>query len=109
VSASTPGFWSRHAEAATSSYKSSCANSPPWSVNSASSDFEACHYALLGLMCIYAIELLPDNIVECRANLLDIFSEYLALSPSDDLYKAAFYVLTPHAQKEIIQQCAHPQ
>jgi hypothetical protein len=58
------------------------------------SDFEKRHYALLGLMCMYGIELLPDNIVECRANLLDIFAEYLALAPSDDLYKAAFYVLS---------------
>ena len=58
------------------------------------SDFEKRHYALLGLMCMYGIELLPDNIVECRAHLLDIFAEYLVLTPSDDLYKAAFYVLS---------------
>jgi len=31
------------------------------------SDFERRHYALLGLMCIYGIELLADNIAECRA------------------------------------------
>jgi hypothetical protein len=31
------------------------------------SDFERRHYALLGLMCPYGIELLPDNIAECRA------------------------------------------
>ena len=35
------------------------------------SDFERSHYALLGLMCIYGIELLPDNIAECRTNLLE--------------------------------------
>ena len=58
------------------------------------SDFERQHYALFGLMCIYGIELLPDNIVECRANLLDIFAEYLALAPADALYRAAFYVLS---------------
>ncbi len=58
------------------------------------SDFERRHYALFGLMCVYGIELLPDNIVECRANLLDIFAEYLALAPEDDLYRAAFYVLS---------------
>jgi putative phage-type endonuclease len=57
------------------------------------SDFERRHYALLGLMCIYGIELLPDNIVECRANLLEIFAEYLGLAPTDDLYRAAFGVL----------------
>ncbi len=30
------------------------------------SDFERRHYALLGLMCCYGIELLEDNIAECR-------------------------------------------
>ena len=58
------------------------------------SDFEKRHYALLGLMCIYGIELLPDNIAECRANLLDIFAEYLSLEETDDLYRAASFVLT---------------
>ena len=58
------------------------------------SDFERRHYALLALMCIYGIELLPDNITECRANLLEIFAEYLALAPTDDLYRAGFYVLS---------------
>ncbi len=58
------------------------------------SDFERRHYALFGLMCIYGIELLPDNIVECRANLLELFSEYLALAPADDLYRSAFHVLS---------------
>jgi len=58
------------------------------------SDFERRHYALLGLMCLYGIELLPDNIAECRANLLGVFAEYLNLDPSDDLYRAAFYVLS---------------
>jgi len=60
----------------------------------AKSDFERQHYALLALMCIYGIELLPDNIAECRANLLEIFADYLNLSPSDDPYRAAFYVLS---------------
>lgn len=58
------------------------------------SDFERRYYALLALMCVYGIELLPDNIVECRANLLEIFAEYLALAPADELYRAAFYVLS---------------
>ncbi len=57
------------------------------------SEFEKRHYALLGLMCIYGIELLPDNIVECRANLLEIFAEYLNLNELDDLYRAASYVI----------------
>ena len=58
------------------------------------SDFERRHYALLALMCLYGIELLTDNIAQCRANLLAIFAEYLNLVPSDDMYRAAFYVLS---------------
>jgi hypothetical protein len=58
------------------------------------SDFERRHYALLGLMCIYGIELLPDNIAECRASLLVVLAEYLNLSKADDIYRAAFYVLS---------------
>src|SRR5262249_21767646 len=58
------------------------------------SDFEKRHYALLALMCIYGIELLADNIAECRANLLEIFADYLTLNESDVLYRAASYVLS---------------
>jgi hypothetical protein len=58
------------------------------------SEFERQHYALLSLMCIYGIELLVDNIAECRANLLEIFAEYLNLDESTDLYRAAFFVLS---------------
>jgi hypothetical protein len=58
------------------------------------SDFERQHYALLALMCIYGIELLADNIAECRANVLEIFAEYLNLDKADDLYRAASYVLS---------------
>ena len=57
------------------------------------SDFERHHYALLGLMCIYGIELLADNIDECRANVLEVFANYLQLDETDDLYRAASYVL----------------
>lgn len=57
------------------------------------SDFERRHYALLGLMSIYGIELLADNIAECRANLLEILAEHLRLDDSDVLYSAASYVL----------------
>jgi hypothetical protein len=58
------------------------------------SDFERRQYALLGLMCCYGIELLADNIAECRANVLDVFAEYLSLDETDDLYRAASYVLS---------------
>src|SRR6476660_164518 len=54
-------------------------------LKSGKSEFERRHYALLGLMCIYGIELLPDNIEECRDNLLEIFAEYLSLDDSDEL------------------------
>lgn len=58
------------------------------------SEFEKRYYALLALMCIYGIELLPDNIAECRENVLEILAEYLNLEPLDDLYHAASYVLS---------------
>lgn len=58
------------------------------------SDFEKRHYALLGLMCIYGIELLDDNIAECRDNMLEILAEYLNIDDSDDLYLAASFVLS---------------
>ena len=58
------------------------------------SDFNRRHYALLGLMCCYGIELLADNIEECRANMLEVLSDYLCLSPEDDLYRAASHVLS---------------
>jgi hypothetical protein len=59
----------------------------------AKSDFERKHYALLALMCAYGIELLPDNIAECRANMLEILGEYLKIDQADDCYRAALFVL----------------
>lgn len=58
------------------------------------SAFERQHYALLATMCIYGIELLPDNIAECRANVLGVFAQYLNLDESDDFYRAASYVVS---------------
>ena len=58
------------------------------------SDFDRQQYALLALMCIYGIELLPDNIAECRNNVLEVFSDYLQLDVTDDLYRAASFVLS---------------
>lgn len=46
------------------------------------SEFEKRHYALFALMCIYGIELLEDNAVECRDNLAGTFARYLNLSRS---------------------------
>ena len=45
-------------------------------------------------MSIYGIELLEDNIDECRANLIEIFAEYLNLDAKDETYLAASAVLT---------------
>jgi len=58
------------------------------------SDFEKQHYALLALMSIYGIELLADNITECRANMLEILADYLKIDESVELYSAASYVLS---------------
>ena len=57
------------------------------------SDFERRHHALFALMCIYGIELLKDNVEECRESLLSIYAEYLQSSPDDKWYRAAESVL----------------
>ncbi len=56
-------------------------------------DFEKHHYALLALMCIYGIELLADNIAECRANMLEVLADYLAAEPQHYFYQAASHVI----------------
>jgi hypothetical protein len=58
------------------------------------SEFEKRHYSLLALMCSYGIELLADNIAECRANMLEVLAEYQNIDESDELYRAAAYVLS---------------
>jgi hypothetical protein len=60
----------------------------------ANSEFERRQYSLLAVMCIYGIELLADNIEECRANLLEVLSDYLNLADSDELYRGASYVIS---------------
>lgn len=57
------------------------------------SDFDRRQYALLSAMCVYGIELLADNVAECRENLVAITTEHLQLEKSDDLVRAASYVL----------------
>jgi hypothetical protein len=57
-------------------------------------DFERRHYALLAVMCTYGIELLADNIIECRANMLEVFADYLNLGETDEVYLAAYYVVS---------------
>jgi hypothetical protein len=56
------------------------------------SDFEHRHYALLALMSIYGIELLADNVAECRQNLIEVFAADLGLG-DDEWYAAAATVL----------------
>jgi hypothetical protein len=63
-------------------------------LNYGKSDFERRHYALVALSCCYGIELLADNIAECRANMLDVFASYLKLDETDDLYRAAAHMLS---------------
>jgi hypothetical protein len=57
------------------------------------SEFETRHYALLALMSIYGIELLEDNIYECREQLLAIYSNFLGIDQESFWYKAATKVL----------------
>ncbi len=72
------------------------------------SDFERRHYALLALMCTYGIELLADNIAECRANMLEILADYLKLEKSDDLYRAASYVLSQNlVHGDALKMCTY--
>ena len=51
-------------------------------------EFERRHYALLGLMCIYGIELLEDNVQRCRNNLAEIFVQFIN-DPSDATWEVA--------------------
>ena len=58
------------------------------------SDFEKKHFALLALTSLYGIELLADNITECRVNMLDVYADYLGIETEDDAYHAASHVLS---------------
>jgi hypothetical protein len=57
------------------------------------SDFERRHYALFALMCVYGIELLADNVAECRQNLLNVYSRFLKLELEDTWCRAGAAVL----------------
>ncbi len=57
------------------------------------SDFEKRHYALFALMCIYGIELLADNVTECRENLQRTLARYLKAEAGDEWDRAALAVL----------------
>lgn len=53
------------------------------------SEFEYHHNALFGLMCIYGIELLPDNVEECRNNLHTQFTKTLNVTNDSPVATAA--------------------
>jgi hypothetical protein len=59
-----------------------------------SSPFEREHLAVFAVMCVYGIELLPDNIAECRKNLLAILAEYLGITEGHPAYRAGYFVLS---------------
>ncbi len=56
--------------------------------------FESNHYGLLALMSLYGIELLEDNVIECREELLGIFASALSGTSNPEAVKAAEYVLS---------------
>ena len=57
-------------------------------------DFEKRHNALFALMCIYGIELLEDNITDCRNILLEELKEFLKIADDDLILSAARHVLS---------------
>jgi hypothetical protein len=57
------------------------------------SDFERHHHALFALMCIYGVELLEDNVQECRQNLRQIFDDFIGLGTESEWSRAAQTVL----------------
>jgi hypothetical protein len=76
-------------------------------------DFERRHYALLALMSIYGIELLADNVAECRENLLEVFADKLSLSERGEWYAAAAHVVAVNIVHgdalSMLTQAAEPQ
>lgn len=57
------------------------------------SEFEHRSHALLALMSIYGIELLADNVAECRQNLLAVLVSDLGLAATDEWALAGTHVL----------------
>lgn len=58
------------------------------------SRFDKHIYGLVALASCYGIELLADNIAECRANMLALFSGYMSVTPDDDAWHAGSHVLS---------------
>jgi hypothetical protein len=57
------------------------------------SDFEKVHYSMLALMSLYGIELLLDNVEECRENLLSELVQFLRLEDHAEEALAAQKIL----------------
>jgi hypothetical protein len=55
--------------------------------------FERQHFALFSLMCVYGIELLEDNLQECRENLLEIYATFQEVAREDAWARAGENVL----------------
>lgn len=58
------------------------------------SKFEKHIYGLVAVASCYGIELLADNIAECRANMLALFCDYMGVTPGDEAYHAASHILS---------------
>lgn len=58
-----------------------------------SSEFERQHHALLALMSIYGIELLLDNVLECRERIQQLFVQHLGVADDHFFSLAAATVL----------------
>lgn len=53
------------------------------------SEFERRHHALCALMSVYGIDILPDNVAECRDSLLAAFHGFLGVGSGDWLAAAS--------------------
>ncbi len=58
-----------------------------------SNEFETRHHSLLALMCIYGIEILEDNTLECRENVLEVFCSFLKVQKGSEWELAGKAVL----------------
>ena len=58
------------------------------------SAFEKQHYCVLAVMCTYGVELLEDNVTECRRNLFEIVSDFLAPTDATTAIAASSFVLS---------------
>lgn len=58
------------------------------------SEFEKRHYALFSVMCIYGIELLPDNAQDCRDNLVAVLNDFLGIDHGTEWARAARSVVS---------------